>query len=1619
MAITKIHARSVYDSRGNPTVEVDVVTETGLHRAIVPSGASTGQHEACELRDGDKTHWAGKGVLKAVKNVNDVIAPAIIKEDIDVKDQTKVDEFLNSLDGTPNKTNLGANAILGVSLAIAKAGAAEKGVPLYAHISDLAGTKKPYVLPVPFMNVVNGGSHAGGRLAFQEFMIVPSSAPSFTEAMRQGAEVYQKLKSLAKKRYGQSAGNVGDEGGVAPDIQTAQEALDLIMDAIKEAGYEGQVKIAMDVASSEFYKEEAKKYDLDFKNPDSDPTKWITYEELAALYGELCKKYPIVSIEDPFAEDDWEAWSYFYKTQDIQIVGDDLTVTNPLRIKRAIELKAANALLLKVNQIGTLTESIQAAKDSYADGWGVMVSHRSGETEDVTIADVVVGIRSGQIKTGAPCRSERLAKLNQILRIEEELGENAIYAGENFRKAMAPNNDAVNFDIIEDHKENIQALPSGRSAKKLAELFSPSPRQPQLTPSPLDSKDVNDSIRAEFEAELVAISESDDPLDIYDRYVRWTFEAYPSAQATPQSQLHTLLERATKAFVSSAQYKNDPRYVKLWLHYINFFSDAPREAFVFLSRHAIGETLALFYEEYAAWLEGAGRWTQAEEIYKLGIEREARPAARLLRKFGEFEQRRAQLADQDDGPSSPALPVVRPALAAKVDPFSLAAAAPSDPQAPRQTSGLGGPSSKPARSKMAIFSDADAAPAAPAMSSRGPESKGWDSIGSLADRKKENVMEPKPWAGETLKAGGKKSSGPKLAVFRDPVTVNPVNGKRERVFVDLRAVYPTPDEPGTERSFEEIWAANRGWLGCEWEDEERRSFADENSMAVNALANSISRKLAVHQDVIRLDENGAPIYPKANKSKKKKVVEVNETQIIKAKLDSPSGPKIKKKKRQSTAEPTMTLHTKAATDDIYDIFNAPLKPAGKEMNDSDDERGYESDDYTSGGESTVTTTNVPTSEAGGDEQGADEAEDDDMSDAKSVGSEWSEFSMHRHIPGLEGEGEEPEVSDLIDIRDEAGDAGHDQQDEGEDDDQESPRTRTMFVPIPPEDYVPSRRPYRDPAEAANNRLPFMTPITERTETSLDMTTEQNRYGKTPSRRPNADMLLEDDEEDEDEEDAGNLDLEPLSSPLREVMDEEREKVALPLLPKPKPASIGKPFAPKALGPKTLGPKGPIIKEAQCNPVDENVRAEILAGIHPPLSSYDGFYDHRNERYEKGAEIRKFAKSAGKGSRHSTDKSGGLGQSVVLQFPGVKSQYTIRKELGAGAFAPVYLVENSCPDSASSSNETHSDENGPVAAMGRGAFASTHSHRQEREALKMEDPPTPWEFYMMRLAHSRLGLQHRATASLSPALEMHLYQDEGFLFLPFHPHGTLLDVVNLFRGEASGVMDEQLAMFFSIELLRTVEALHAKQIMHGDIKPDNCLLRLDAPPFSSSTTHQDPQLSPQWRADGSGGWSARGLSLIDFGRGIDMRAFSPDVRFVADWKTTAQDCAEMREGRPWTWQIDYHGLAGTLHVLLFGRYIETVRCDAGGLATSGVGGRRYRVRESLKRYWQTEIWGECFDLLLNPGQWVEGEEGGRMPVLRGLRGVRERMEGWLEGNCEKGVGLRGLMGKVEVWARGRK
>jgi len=436
--ISSLKAREILDSRGNPTVEVELETKAGVFaRAAVPSGASTGIHEACELRDGDKSRYLGKGVTKAVESVNTTLAEAL--KGLSVLDQKALDAKMCELDGTPNKGKLGANAILGVSIAAAKAAAAGKGVPLYRHLAELAGNSGPMVLPVPCFNVVNGGSHAGNKLAFQEYFIIPVGADSFKEAMRIGAECYHTLKGIIKKKFGGDATLIGDEGGFAPPCD-ARGGVELVMEAIEKAGYKEKCMIGMDVAASEFKVEGEDCYDLGTWYPEAekaaDPTLKMTGAQLAEFYAGLCKDFPIITIEDPFDQDDWAAWTAF--TEKIgtgtQVVGDDLTVTNVTRVKKAIDDKACNALLLKVNQIGSLTESIDAVKLCKQSGWGVMCSHRSGETEDTTIADLAVALCTGQIKTGAPCRSERNAKYNQLMRIEEELGADAVYAGKSWRK---------------------------------------------------------------------------------------------------------------------------------------------------------------------------------------------------------------------------------------------------------------------------------------------------------------------------------------------------------------------------------------------------------------------------------------------------------------------------------------------------------------------------------------------------------------------------------------------------------------------------------------------------------------------------------------------------------------------------------------------------------------------------------------------------------------------------------------------------------------------------------------------------------------------------------------------------------------------------------------------------------------------------------------------------------------------------------------------------------------------------------------------------------------------------------------------------------------------------------
>jgi enolase len=419
--IESVYGREILDSRGNPTIEVEVVLVDGSWgRAAVPSGASTGVHEALELRDGDKSRYRGKGVLRAVENVNTLIAERIVGWD--ASDQRGIDLALLELDGTPNKSRLGANAILGTSLAAAKAAAGSLGLPLYRYI----GGVHAHILPVPMMNILNGGAHTGWQSTdAQEFMVMPLGAPSFAEGLRWGAEIYHALKDVLKAK-GYTA-LVGDEGGYAPALKANAEAVEVILEAIGKAGYKAgeQIGIALDPAASELYDEKSGKYNLRREG------KMLTGEQLVGFWKSWVEQYPIVSIEDGLAQDDWASWKLL--TQEIggriQIVGDDLLVTNPERVRKGIQEKAANALLVKLNQIGTLTETMEAVEVCQRAGWRAVTSHRSGETEDATIADLAVALNMGQIKTGAPARSDRVAKFNQLLRIEDELADNGVYAG--------------------------------------------------------------------------------------------------------------------------------------------------------------------------------------------------------------------------------------------------------------------------------------------------------------------------------------------------------------------------------------------------------------------------------------------------------------------------------------------------------------------------------------------------------------------------------------------------------------------------------------------------------------------------------------------------------------------------------------------------------------------------------------------------------------------------------------------------------------------------------------------------------------------------------------------------------------------------------------------------------------------------------------------------------------------------------------------------------------------------------------------------------------------------------------------------------------------------------------
>ncbi|KAJ5123626.1 hypothetical protein N7448_009723 [Penicillium atrosanguineum] len=1202
---------------------------------------------------------------------------------------------------------------------------------------------------------------------------------------------------------------------------------------------------------------------------------------------------------------------------------------------------------------------------------------------------------------------------------------------------MAASEDLIDFNIIEAQKENVQSLPGGRSARELARIFSGGSNSDSLsTPSPNDTRTLNGAIRQEYENELQVIGESDDPLDVYDRYVKWTLNAYPSAQATAESGLLPLLERATKSFLSSTHYKNDPRYLKLWLHYIRLFSDAPRETFAFLARHHIGEGLALFYEEFAAWLEGAGRWAQADEVFRLGVDREARPAERLLRKYSEF-QHRYEERPQNAGPSSPALPAVRPALAAKMDPFSLTDPS-GDQQASQPSPQAGATKTKSGKAKMAIFSDVEASSAEqPAASGT---TKGWESIGSMRDRRKENEVEAKPWVGETLKAGKKSAPKEKMAIFRDESNsnppqeeicaprhipehhvreaVNPRTGRRERVFVDLESVYPDYKNPAHEVSFEELRAIKRGWMSKNWRTQKEplkqisgNSASDLQSTQPKApspdenLPEQFDQKLAIDEQSPTQAQDGA-LEGKPGKARKFKVHGDSQTQTVKMKFDSPTNSKVRQK---STREPTMTMHTRAATDEIYSIFNQPLKAEEEDAADSCFGSDYDDDDCASTADTTGHIS-ATSSDFGDDEtqtfhKSLDDTEygDGDTTHPGSVvGDDWTEFSVSRDVPGAEFA---DATSQSVISEGVPGDSLH------------GTPERRGFMPQMPEDYAPPCGTYRDPAVMAQNRLPFMTPIVERTESSISMTAARNALSnaKTPSRPRTP---------------SGVPQMVHWGGATPYQGDHTVNSTA------------DVPFSPTAF--KALAPKQRrrevIIKEAQCNPTDNGIRNTILNSLEPPLAAYAGYHGHV-QASNYSSMIQKFVKAHSRRSKSGDDEEYDM---PILEFPGAERSYIIRRELGAGAYAPVYLAES--VDSLESYNSDSEEENTP--SSGRDPLVKKSNlydtARYPFEAVKVENgPSSAWEFYMIRTAHERLRKSpghSRATDSIVRAHELHVHQRESFLVEDYRGQGTLLDLVNILRNEpissthnSEGGLEESLAMFFSVELFRTIEALHANGILHGDIKADNCLVRLDDedPPtkalslldLGTDEPSQDSRDSIYYSPNGVLGWRNKGLALIDFGRGIDMNAFTPTVQFIADWEVGTHECNEIREMRPWTHQIDLYGIAGVIHVLLFGKYIES-----SAVRTSSGTSTAYRIRESLKRYWDRELWVDVFDLLLNPGseKWVSVEmeaagenfNGLALPVLHSMRKVRKAMEDWLVLHAEK-KGLALQLRKIEALLSERK
>jgi checkpoint serine/threonine-protein kinase len=812
-------------------------------------------------------------------------------------------------------------------------------------------------------------------------------------------------------------------------------------------------------------------------------------------------------------------------------------------------------------------------------------------------------------------------------------------------------------------------------------------------------------------------------------------------------------------------------------------------------------------------------------------------------------------------------------------------------------------------------------------------------------------------------------------------------------------------------------------------------FEDESSKPGPSTRSSPQNKVRTLALNDENDENAPPAQPteaeirkkmrreeRANRTRKIQVMDVkhikNETKTVQLNLDSPTGKKPKRKKNvDRTAEPTMTINTKEAMDEIYDIFNAPLASQTEQQSEESESEGSDSDeedDYTTGDESTTTGKLSAAPSDYGDETRnellaqapADDEDEDEGEPTEHTG--WSDFTTSKHVPREDEDPADGQATGTDRDWELYRDENRQPDLPGDDDDMVTPNeenVQTSSVPIASEENRPPSAHFQQMTMLPNHRLPFMTPIAEQTESNLGTITSraQNDYfnnAKTPSRQASGAMpVLDDDDEDED----------PPSSPFAEVtvdLNDDKFRVLQPIRTKSTKGniSLGKGTATSQIEAKSVAPsaseavqKGPIILEQQCNPMDPYLRQTILSQIKPSLDSFQGYHDHSDVNSGRTAEIKKYIRSTSKANKNSQDKAGQAPSlPPVLQFEGSQATYTVKRELGAGTFAPVYLVENS------EAAQAADDEN---SALARGV--GTLAHRKPLEAIKMEEPLSAWEFFILQQSHRRLGVS-RAAESIVRAHEMHMFRDECFLIEEYRNQGTLLDLVNVARADSAsttgGGMDEVMAMWLTVELFRTVEALHSKQIIHGDLKGDNVLVRFDDPGMETDW-------SPTYFPSGAHGWASKGVCLIDFGRGIDLKQFVPSVAFIADWKTSEADCAEMRELRPWTYQVDYHGMAGIVHSMLFGKYMETI-ADRGAALGQGAT-KTYRIRENLKRYWQVEIWQEIFALLLNPLAHTSGEEGKKMPVLNGMRSLRLKMEGWVEENCERGMGLKGMIARMEA------